>query len=145
MARKITTLEEFALMNIEDLEKLEEALLLEDGRIVTNPKKRGVCGLNGPKSLKEQVEDILENRIFKRALQDAGYETIDEANDFDIDDEPESIFNPPVPIVDLVEEKQPEVMRAELESENDDKEEKIMINGIKYVKSNETSEDIAEA
>lgn len=85
---RITVSEEtLSKMSKEEIERLEECILLDNGKLVPSPKKLFVSGQEGPMSLKEQVEGIIGSYLFQHELSKQGYETIDEMNDFDIPDE----------------------------------------------------------
>lgn len=75
----------------EDLKDLKEALLMEDGRVMPVGVKEFEVAENKPNTLAEQVARILDNKIFQRATSQSGFDTIEEANDFDIGDEDEPL------------------------------------------------------
>lgn len=154
MARKIYTREEWKKMKKEDLEKLQECLLLDDGSIAPSPKKLFVSGLDGPMDLKQQVEGIIGSYLFQKSMHNQGFETMKEAEDFDVDDEPpdpldysglevkETIPDPPPNWPEPITEEKNDLSAEREPNELDN--EKIVINGEEYVKMAKTSKDIAE-
>jgi hypothetical protein len=147
MARKIYTRAEFEAMKKEDLEKLTEAILLDDGSIVPSPRKEFIAGLDGPMTLKDQIEGIIGSYLFQKSMHDQGHETLEESEDFDISDEPNSRldFNgydvqemveekvdSSLPLEDTQVEKDDEVMKAEPESVKVDSDDILEFQGKKY-------------
>lgn len=113
MSRRIYTIEEYDEMLPEAIEELKEALLLENGKIVTGGKKEFIEGDKSPTTLKEQVERIIGSYLFQYDAKNRGYETIEEFEDFDIDDEPKNILDIPtgIEVKDLIEESPPDIKK----------------------------------
>lgn len=84
MSRRIYTKDEVEVM--EGLKDLKTALLLDDGRVYPVGEKLFSVAENEPNTLAEQVARIIDNSLFKRGMKNQGYETIEEANDFEMDD-----------------------------------------------------------
>lgn len=60
-----------------------------NGREVLDPTPVAIpAGFKRPPSLEEQIKRLVADRDIQRSLSDAGLETFDEANDFDIPDDP---------------------------------------------------------
>lgn len=71
---------------IDDIEALRTSFIDKDGREVNNPVAlRRTVGTK-PLSLVDQIKRILRNE-FSRNMQDQGFESFEEANDFDVDEE----------------------------------------------------------
>lgn len=88
---------------VEALADLVEALIDEDGKEWHSTKKFFIEGMSRPLTLTEQIDRVIANRINRRA-QDQGFETMAEADDFnvgeDFDVEPVSNYE----IRDMVDE-----------------------------------------
>lgn len=103
MARKIYTQEQLELFEKEELDKLEQSILLLDGREIPSSKKLFQDVHEGSRnSLKEQVERILRNYHVKQQLANQGFESFEESDDFDVDDDEEPIS--PYEIHEMIEE-----------------------------------------
>lgn len=79
----------------EELEKLVEVIMTKEGYEIPNPRPLEVGDPDiKPPSLQEQVIKIMQHHLIKRQATAAGFETEEEANDFNIGDEPieESIY-----------------------------------------------------
>lgn len=71
----------------EDLTKLDTAYLNPDGSEVNNPKPIVLhTFLDRPLSLQEQIERVMAGNLSRQAMEQ-GFETLDESQDFDVDDE----------------------------------------------------------
>lgn len=71
------------------LDELEHCHLDERGREVLNPKPIAIASeLGRPETLNEQINRILRRQLSAQVAQQ-GHETYEEANDFEIDDDPE--------------------------------------------------------
>lgn len=104
MARPQITPEEFEKMKAEDLEKLKSCLLITDGRVVPSSKELFVEGMKAPRNIREQVEGIIGSYLFQQALKAQGHETLEEAEDLDIPDEPMDRLDIPtgIEVYDLI-------------------------------------------
>jgi hypothetical protein len=130
--------------DVKELAKCVVSILGVDGKEYPNPESMFVDDAMGrPSTIEEQVARVLLKRNAQKAFE--GEETLEEADDMsDVDEFENEEFSSPYEVKELAEE-QP-VMTAEPEPTEDQlKEEEIMINGEKYIKTSETSEDIAEA
>lgn len=77
-------------LTMEELTALTEALLDDDGKEILNPMPLEVKeDLGRPPTLKEQICRILKGERMKALLEQQGYESFEEADDFDVPDEPE--------------------------------------------------------
>lgn len=107
MARRIYTMEEYKKILPEAIEEFKEAILLEDGSIVTGGKKEFVVAENAPITLKEQVERILGSYLFNISMKSKGFETLEDFEDFDINEEDPLDMPTGLEVKDLVEEEIP--------------------------------------
>lgn len=70
-----------------ELISLDHAYLDEKGREMCNPKPLVVhSGLKRQEPIRDQIKRVLRQELSRQA-HEQGFETFDEANDFDIDDE----------------------------------------------------------
>lgn len=68
--------------------KIYSSLNHDEAGEITDPRPVTVdVGLKRPKSLQEQVREMIKNENFIKGLEQQGIESIKEANDFDVDDE----------------------------------------------------------
>lgn len=78
---------------MQNLTTLRTAYLNEDGREVNNPAPIAYPGrLDDKPSLQDQIKRLLRIEL-SRQMAAQGHETFDEANDFDVDSDPEP-FSP---------------------------------------------------
>lgn len=90
----------------DEIEEITSALLDERGHEINNPKPFFVDVTPRPLSLKEQIHRLVRNEL-SVAAADRGFETFEEANDFEVDDD----FEVEEPISDYtVVDMQPEFL-----------------------------------
>lgn len=106
------------------LEQLASAIIGPDGKEYGNPKRLFEVGLRRPLSIKEQIQQLMRVEMSKKA-DEAGFETFDEANDFDVDDDDGDPISP-YEVRDMIEEfpieKKAEPANDDPEPANDDPE-----------------------
>lgn len=113
MSRPIVTQKQMELFSKKELENIQESILHENGMEYPSSKKTFIDIHDGKRnSLKEQVNRIMNNYLIQKELNRQGYETMEEADDFDIPED-ESEFKSPYEFDEMTEEtyephKQPE-------------------------------------
>lgn len=85
----------------EELEELTVAIINE-GREYGNPKPVRLTGTPKELTLQQQIERLVRVTLAKKAVQE-GFESEEEANDFEVDDDPDPIT--PYQVLDMVEEE----------------------------------------
>lgn len=84
-----------------------------DGREMLSPMPMELpIGYKRTKPLEQQIREMVKSHLLAEAASKEGYETFEEAEDFDIPDDPidprtpyEAIFDPPVPVLPVAEPK----------------------------------------
>lgn len=77
----------------------------KDGKEYPDPTPMAVpVGFGAPPDLMEMMRTMIRNEVIQRRLDEEGFDTFDEAGDFDVDDDPlppltihEALFVPPPP------------------------------------------------
>lgn len=88
------------------MKELRTAYIGDDGREVNNPRPMTIpAGFNRPPTLQEQIQRCMKVELSKQAMQQ-GYESWEEANDFDIE---EDFENDPIDSQYVVHEMIPEI------------------------------------
>lgn len=78
----------------EYLDKLKSRGLAPDGRQVPDPVPLAPpIGYKKQASMVEIVRDMVRSERAQQALRDAGFETLEESDDFDVGDEPEHLVS----------------------------------------------------
>lgn len=70
---------------VEKIEALRGSIINDQGKEVNDPTPLFIAGESKPLSLQEQIQRVLRVEVSKQA-QDQGYESIEEAEDFDVED-----------------------------------------------------------
>lgn len=91
-----------------------KAELTEDGKEVGDPTPLAPpAHLRRSMTMAEQIQQMVRREISLRA-EDAGFESFEEAEDFEVDDDPpdphtpyEAVFDPPPPVVENEDGKRP--------------------------------------
>lgn len=71
----------------DELSRLDTAYINEKGQEVLNPKPTVLELTTRPPSLKEQIQRLVKSELSLQAMSQ-GRETFEEANDFEVDDDP---------------------------------------------------------
>lgn len=89
-------------ITVELLKELTSSLIgIEDGKEYPSPKRRVLTGISRPATLKEQIQRVLRTEL-SRQVQNQGFETFDESQDFEIEEENEPLSG--YEVNDMVEE-----------------------------------------
>jgi len=83
------------------------------------PHTLAVDGLRRPESLDDMVRRLVRHEMFQRAAAAAGHETFEEADDFDVDDDPE--LKSPYELDDSLPPFNEKEIRAQVKKEVDEK------------------------
>lgn len=100
---------------LEELMKLDVSLIGSDGKEYPNPKGLTVdVDPDRPDNLREQIRRIVRTEVARAAVQ-SGYESFEEANDFEVDEDPE--FKSAYEFQDMVDEEPMKPVKAPVEGE----------------------------
>jgi len=73
----------------------ENPTLDAKGREILDPTPLALpVGFKHPPTLSEQMEQMFRSYEVNRAIANQGHETFDEANDFDVEDDPDELSSP---------------------------------------------------
>lgn len=86
---------EISKLTYDELSELGSAIIADNGKEINNPKPVVLhTGIKRPPTLQEQIHRVLRGRLSREAEQQ-GYETLEESQDFDVeneDTEPDTIY-----------------------------------------------------
>lgn len=83
------------------------------------PHTLAVDGLRRPESLDDMVRRLVRHEMFQRAAAQAGHETFEEADDFDVDDDPD--LKSPYELDDSLPPFNEKELRAQIKRETDER------------------------
>lgn len=94
---------ELGSFSLQELDDLVESLETLEGKEIPSSKKLFVDVTPGPTTMKDQIARLVRAELNKRAIRAGDVESVEEANDFDIEDDGEPLSG--YEIVDMVPEE----------------------------------------